>query len=99
MDELRRSAHDTVDALIDAIAATQEPVADRLLSVNEAATHLAIGRTLLYRELRADVAPKGQSPPVRLRRPAGLRHGRPWANWSTGRLLPSGAARAALPGG
>lgn len=53
----RGAAHDALDTLLDlfepVIRGADDPLRDRLLSVKEAARALHIGRTLLYRELRA----------------------------------------------
>ncbi len=54
--DARRAAHEALDALLDAVAATAraEPPdvpAERLLSVAEAARWLGIGRSTLYGEI------------------------------------------------
>ena len=53
----RSAAHEALDALLDAVAAVRVSESargpDRLLSVDEAARHLGIGRSALYAELAA----------------------------------------------
>jgi excisionase family DNA binding protein len=52
-EAIHAAIDDLVEAMLAALAtrAAAPPPADRLLSINEAAQHLAIGRTALYRQL------------------------------------------------